>query len=91
MEGIEHHSVVVNGICMHVAEKGQGPVVLLLHGFPEVWYSWRHQIVGLASHGYRAVAPDLRGYGDIDAPDSAAGAHHGLARLHDIFTIWFFF
>ncbi|MQM05473.1 hypothetical protein Taro_038279 [Colocasia esculenta] len=70
MEGIEHRSVVVNGIRMHVAEKGQGPVVLLLHGFPEVWYSWRHQIAGLASRGYRAVAPDLRGYGDTDAPDS---------------------
>ncbi|XP_059460897.1 uncharacterized protein LOC132190033 [Corylus avellana] len=68
MEGIEHRTVKVNGINMHIAEKGQGPVILFLHGFPELWYSWRHQIVALASLGYRAVAPDLRGYGDTDAP-----------------------
>ncbi|KAJ4968517.1 hypothetical protein NE237_015218 [Protea cynaroides] len=70
MDGIEHRMVTVNGINMHIAEKGKGPVVLLLHGFPELWYSWRHQITALASHGYRAVAPDLRGYGDTDAPPS---------------------
>ncbi|XP_042516083.1 epoxide hydrolase A-like [Macadamia integrifolia] len=70
MEGIEHRMVSVNGINMHIAEKGEGPVVLLLHGFPELWYSWRHQISALASHGYRAVAPDLRGFGDTDAPPS---------------------
>ncbi|XP_077240676.1 epoxide hydrolase 1-like [Tasmannia lanceolata] len=68
--GIEHRMVEVNGINMHVAEKGEGPVVLFLHGFPELWYSWRHQMVGLAARGYRAVAPDLRGYGDTDAPSS---------------------
>ncbi|KAK9933829.1 hypothetical protein M0R45_021004 [Rubus argutus] len=68
MEGIEHRSVKVNGINMHVAEKGQGPVVLFLHGFPQLWYTWRHQIHALASLGYRAVAPDLRGYGDTEAP-----------------------
>ncbi|XP_027350411.1 uncharacterized protein LOC113861648 [Abrus precatorius] len=70
MEGIEHRTVEVNGIKMHVAEKGEGPVVLFLHGFPELWYSWRHQILALSSLGYRAVAPDLRGYGDTDAPTS---------------------
>ncbi|XP_077218517.1 epoxide hydrolase 1-like [Tasmannia lanceolata] len=70
MEGIEHRMVTVNGINMHVAEKGEGPVVLFLHGFPELWYSWRHQIIALAALGYRAVAPDLRGYGDTDAPPS---------------------
>ncbi|XP_019151783.1 PREDICTED: bifunctional epoxide hydrolase 2-like isoform X2 [Ipomoea nil] len=64
MEGIEHISVSVNGISMHVAQTGQGPVVLFLHGFPECWYTWRHQMCFLASQGYRAVAPDLRGYGD---------------------------
>jgi pimeloyl-ACP methyl ester carboxylesterase len=68
MEGIEHRTIKVNGINMHVAEKGQGPVILFLHGFPELWYTWRHQIHALASLGYRAVAPDLRGYGDTDAP-----------------------
>ncbi|KAF9622192.1 hypothetical protein IFM89_030050 [Coptis chinensis] len=70
MEGIKHSMVHVNGINMHIAEKGEGPVVLFLHGFPELWYSWRHQIVGLAAKGYRAIAPDLRGYGDTDAPPS---------------------
>ncbi|XP_076900983.1 epoxide hydrolase 1-like [Bidens hawaiensis] len=63
MEGIQHKFIHVNGLNMHVTKKGQGPIVLLLHGFPELWYSWRHQIVYLADHGYRAVAPDLRGYG----------------------------
>jgi pimeloyl-ACP methyl ester carboxylesterase len=74
MEGIEHRIVEVNGIKMHVAEKGnkEGPIVLFLHGFPELWYSWRHQIVALGSLGYRAVAPDLRGYGDTDAPASVS-------------------
>ncbi|KAK9062018.1 hypothetical protein SSX86_019202 [Deinandra increscens subsp. villosa] len=71
MESIQHRTVKVNGINMHVAEKGTGPTVLLLHGFPELWYTWRHQILALADHGYRAVAPDLRGYGDTDAPPSA--------------------
>ncbi|NP_001304219.1 bifunctional epoxide hydrolase 2-like [Vigna radiata] len=70
MEGVEHRTVEVNGIKMHVAEKGEGPVVLFLHGFPELWYSWRHQILALSSRGYRAVAPDLRGYGDTEAPES---------------------
>ncbi|XVF69450.1 hypothetical protein PTKIN_Ptkin11bG0082900 [Pterospermum kingtungense] len=70
MEGIQHKTVRANGINMHIAEKGQGPVILFLHGFPELWYSWRHQIIGLASLGYRALAPDLRGYGGTDAPAS---------------------
>ncbi|GJW13984.1 bifunctional epoxide hydrolase 2-like protein [Tanacetum coccineum] len=64
MEDIDHKTIKVNGINMHIAQMGQGPVVLLLHGFPELWYSWRHQIPYLASHGYHAIAPDLRGYGD---------------------------
>ncbi|XP_023768566.2 uncharacterized protein LOC111917139 [Lactuca sativa] len=64
MEGIVHKTISVNGLDMHIAEKGEGPIVLFVHGFPELWYSWRYQIVYLADHGYRAVAPDLRGYGD---------------------------
>ncbi|KAL0388815.1 UNVERIFIED_CONTAM: Epoxide hydrolase A [Sesamum radiatum] len=64
MENIEHKIIPVNGLKMHVAELGEGPLVLFVHGFPELWYSWRHQMVFLAAHGYRAVAPDLRGYGD---------------------------
>lgn len=65
---ITHRIVETNGIKMHIAEQGSGPVVLLLHGFPELWYSWRHQIPVLAAAGYHAVAPDMRGYGDTDAP-----------------------
>ncbi|KAI3713621.1 hypothetical protein L1987_72204 [Smallanthus sonchifolius] len=64
MDTIEHKMVAVNCINMHVAELGKGPTILLIHGFPELWYTWCHQIIYLASHGYRAVAPDLRGYGD---------------------------
>ncbi|XP_027115987.1 epoxide hydrolase 3 [Coffea arabica] len=64
MDKIEHKNVNVNGLSIHIAELGQGPLVLFIHGFPELWYSWRHQILFLAAHGYRAVAPDLRGYGD---------------------------
>ncbi|XP_075085549.1 epoxide hydrolase 1-like [Nicotiana tabacum] len=64
MEGVEHKTVSVNGINMHYAEIGKGPLVLFIHGFPECWYSWRHQMSFMANHGYRAVAPDLRGYGD---------------------------
>jgi len=70
LEGIEHRTVTVNGINMHIAEKGQGPLILFIHGFPDLWYSWRHQITYLACHGYRCVAPDLRGYGDTDIPAS---------------------
>jgi pimeloyl-ACP methyl ester carboxylesterase len=60
--------VQTNGIRMRVAEIGEGPLVLFLHGWPELWYSWRHQMPAVASAGYRAVAPDLRGYGQTDAP-----------------------
>ncbi|XP_023736197.3 uncharacterized protein LOC111884109 [Lactuca sativa] len=71
MEKIRHKMVAVNGINMHVAELGTGPTILFIHGFPELWYTWRHQILYLASHGYHAVALDLRGYGDTTgAPTS---------------------
>jgi len=72
MEKIEHTMVPTNGINMHIASIGTGPVVLFLHGFPELWYSWRHQLLYLSSLGYRCIAPDLRGYGDTDSPPSAA-------------------
>ncbi len=55
---------------MHVAEQGEGPLVLLCHGFPESWYSWRHQLPALAQAGFRAVAPDMRGYGRTDHPEA---------------------
>jgi pimeloyl-ACP methyl ester carboxylesterase len=59
-----------NGIRLNIAERGMGPVVLLCHGFPESWYSWRHQIDALAAAGFHAVAPDMRGYGKSDAPEA---------------------
>jgi pimeloyl-ACP methyl ester carboxylesterase len=61
---IRHRQVATNGIELHVAEAGEGPLVVLCHGFPESWYSWRHQIEPLAAAGYHVLAPDLRGYGD---------------------------
>jgi pimeloyl-ACP methyl ester carboxylesterase len=62
--------VETNGICLNIAEQGNGPMVLLCHGFPESWYSWRHQIGALAAAGFRAVAPDMRGYGKSDRPEA---------------------
>jgi len=59
-----------NGIRLNIAEQGKGPLVLFCHGFPESWYSWRHQIGALAAAGFRAVAPDMRGYGKSDAPEA---------------------
>jgi pimeloyl-ACP methyl ester carboxylesterase len=69
MAEIQHRTIAVNGINMHIAEAGEGPMVLLLHGFPECWYSWRHQLAALSEAGYHVVAPDQRGYGLTDAPD----------------------
>ncbi len=67
---LRHRVVQTNGIRMHVAERGAGPLVLLCHGFPESWYSWRHQLQALAEAGFRAVAPDMRGYGQTDCPEN---------------------
>lgn len=69
MPDISHRDVPTNGIKLHIAEAGSGPLVLLVHGFPESWYSWRHQIPALAAAGYHAVAVDVRGYGRSDAPE----------------------
>jgi pimeloyl-ACP methyl ester carboxylesterase len=65
---VNHRFVQVNGIRMHIAEQGHGPLVVLVHGFPELWYSWRHVLPALAAAGYHVVAPDMRGYGQTDAP-----------------------
>jgi pimeloyl-ACP methyl ester carboxylesterase len=81
-----HGAVSANGIRLHTVECGQGPLVVLLHGFPEFWWSWRHQLVGLADAGFRAVAVDLRGYGESDKPPrgydlwTLAGDVAGLVR-----------
>jgi epoxide hydrolase A/B len=68
MSEIRHRKIQTNGIQLHVAEAGEGPLVLLCHGWPESWYSWRHQLPALAAAGYHAVAPDMRGYGQSDSP-----------------------
>src|SRR5260221_3465780 len=62
--------IETNGIRLNIAEQGTGPLVLLCHGFPESWYSWRHQLGALAAAGFHAVAPDMRGYGRSDRPDA---------------------
>jgi pimeloyl-ACP methyl ester carboxylesterase len=75
-ESWQHRYIMTNGIRMHYVKQGEGPLIVLLHGFPEFWYSWRHQIPFLAEHGragtrhspYMVVAPDLRGYNDTDKP-----------------------
>ena len=72
MAAVRHRQLEANGISMHVAEAGpvdaSAPAVLFVHGFPELWYSWRHQMGYLAARHYRCVAPDLRGYGGTTAP-----------------------
>ena len=69
---VELSRVDAGGLAMRVAHAGEGPAVVLLHGFPELWWSWRHQIGPLAAAGFRVIAPDLRGYGGTDAPDDPA-------------------
>lgn len=64
----QHRVVSANGIRLHCVEAGTGPLVLMVHGFPESWYSWRHQITAVAEAGYRAVAIDVRGYGRSSKP-----------------------
>jgi epoxide hydrolase 4 len=64
----QHRDIITNGIRMHYVTMGEGPLIVLLHGFPEFWYSWRYQIPFLANLGYTVVAPDLRGYNDTDKP-----------------------
>ena len=68
MTDINFTQIDSNGISMRLAHAGEGPLVLLIHGWPESWYSWRHQLTALAEAGYHAVAPDMRGYGSTSAP-----------------------
>jgi len=70
MSDASHRTIEANGIRMHIAEQGAGPLVLLCHGFPESWYSWRHQLKAFAEAGFHAVAPDMRGYGATDKPEA---------------------
>jgi pimeloyl-ACP methyl ester carboxylesterase len=81
-----HRSVSANGTRFHIAESGEGPLVLLLHGFPQFWWTWREQLASLSQAGFRAVAVDLRGYGGSDKPPrgydlvTAASDAAGLIR-----------
>lgn len=72
----KHREITANGVRLHLVEAGTGPLVVLLHGFPEFWWAWRSQIPALAEAGYRVVAPDLRGYAGSDKPP----------RGYDMFT-----
>jgi pimeloyl-ACP methyl ester carboxylesterase len=87
-QAVQHRQVAVGEVRLHYVEAGAGPLVVLLHGFPEFWYGWRHQLPALAAAGYRAVAPDLRGYNLSDKPpgvrayevERLAGDVAGLVR-----------
>jgi pimeloyl-ACP methyl ester carboxylesterase len=93
---VEHRDIQVGPLRLHIAEEGDGPLVLLLHGFPECWYSWRHQFAPLAAAGFHVVAPDQRGYARSDHPaDPAAysilhlvgdviGLIHALGEQHAV-------
>ncbi|CAM2155026.1 soluble epoxide hydrolase / lipid-phosphate phosphatase [Pararobbsia alpina] len=79
MPATDERKIRTNGIDMHIVQQGEGPMILLCHGFPETSHSWRHQLPALAQAGFRAVAPDMRGYGQTDSP--AAVAAFGIQHL----------
>jgi len=83
MAELKHGFAHTNGIKMHYVEAGSGPLVVLCHGWPESWYSWRHQLTALAEAGYRVVAPDQRGYGQTDKPEPIE-AYNILNLVSDI-------
>ena len=68
---LEEYDITTNGVSLHVTEQGEGPAILFCHGFPDTSYTWRQQMKAVASAGYRAVAPDMRGYGGSTAPEDA--------------------
>jgi pimeloyl-ACP methyl ester carboxylesterase len=71
-EEVHHRFAQANGLKVHYVESGSGPLVVLVHGFPESWYSWRHQLPALAKAGFHVVALDMRGYGQTDVPPEIA-------------------
>ena len=77
MNNLSHHKTEVNGIKIHYVTAGEGPLIILLHGFPEFWYSWRNQLEDLSAN-YKVVAPDLRGYGESDKPKGVKNYHIDL-------------
>jgi len=82
-DAIVHATAAINGLSLHYATLGSGPVVLLCHGFPDLWYSWRRQMTALADAGYRVIAPDMRGFGDSGAP-SDPEAYTALHAVGDM-------
>ena len=80
-----HLTLPANGIRIHAVELGEGPLVLLVHGFPESWYSWRHQLPALADAGFRAAAIDVRGYGRSSKP-TAVDDYRMMAMVGDGLT-----
>ena len=78
-----HQQAVVNGVRLHYVAQGDGPLVVLLHGFPEFWYSWRHQIPALADAGFRVIAPDQRGYNTSEKPPGV-GSYRIEALVDDV-------
>ncbi|HEY7873926.1 MAG TPA: 4-alpha-glucanotransferase [Actinomycetota bacterium] len=76
-----HHHALIGDVRLHYVEAGEGPLVVLLHGFPDFWYSWRKQIPTLASAGFRVVAVDMRGYNESDKPDGVGA--YGIQQLVD--------
>ena len=83
MHEITHRSVTTNGVRLHLAECGTGPIALMVHGFPESWYSWRYQLPALAAAGYRAIACDVRGYGRSSKPTRVSD-YRMLQKVGDI-------
>jgi epoxide hydrolase A/B len=84
--GARLRAVDAGGLRMQVADAGSGPPVALLHGFPELWYSWRHQLRALADAGFHAIAPDMRGYGGTDRPADIA-AYDVVALAGDVLAL----
>jgi pimeloyl-ACP methyl ester carboxylesterase len=82
--GVQHSYVDVNGVTLHVVTAGQGEPVVLLHGWPQTWYEWRHLIPELVSHGYSVIAPDLRGLGDSSRPASGYNKKAIAEDIHQL-------
>ncbi|KAF7151697.1 hypothetical protein RHSIM_Rhsim02G0126000 [Rhododendron simsii] len=94
MDQIQHKYVEVNGLKLYVAETGTGPtVVMFLHGFPEIWYLWRYQMIAVANADFKVIAPDYRGYGLPEKASLVDFVHDMVALLDalDIPKVLFFF
>lgn len=79
MTELKHGTLQANGISLHYVEQGEGPLVIFCHGFPESWYSWRHQLPAVAAAGFRGVALDMRGYGQSSKPEAISA--YSLSHL----------